>query len=75
VAKKRGNPNWGKPEWNTVPYTGSHLVRKGRQATVPAPQQYGNSVQLRDWVQKNKEAKYVPSNLFELWGFEVKGES
>jgi hypothetical protein len=22
VAKKRGNPNWGKPEVNIVPYTG-----------------------------------------------------
>src|SRR5882762_3327693 len=22
VSKKRGNPNWGKPEVNTLPYTG-----------------------------------------------------
>jgi hypothetical protein len=24
---------------------------------------------------KNKDHKYVPSNLLELWGLEVKGES
>jgi hypothetical protein len=23
MAKKRGNPNWGKPEFNTIPYTGA----------------------------------------------------
>jgi hypothetical protein len=32
VAKKRGNPNWGKPEVNIIPYTGEssfeEVVRK-----------------------------------------------
>jgi hypothetical protein len=75
MAKKRGNPNWGKPDLNTIPYTGATSFEEIAKKLCLSPQQYGSSVQLRDWAQKNKDHKYVPSNLLELWGFEVKGES
>jgi hypothetical protein len=73
VAKKRGNPNWGKPELNTVPYTGATSFEEVARQLCLSPQQYGNSAQLRDWAQKNKDHKYAPPGLLELWGLEVKG--
>ena len=75
VAKKRGNPNWGKPELNTIPYNGVTSFEEVVKQLCLSPQQYGNSVQLKDWARKNKDHKYVPSTLLALWGFEVKGES
>jgi hypothetical protein len=75
VTKKRGNPNWRKPELNAVPCAGATSFEEVAKRLCLSPQQYGNSAQLRDWAQKNKDLKYVPSNLLELWGLEVKGES
>lgn len=75
MAKKRGSPNWGKPELNTVPYTGTSSFEEVVKKLRLSPQEYGDSVQLKDWARKNKDQKYVPSNLLVLWGLEVKGES
>jgi hypothetical protein len=36
-----------------------------------SPGEYKNSTALRDWVQKNKNNKYVPSELLQVWGFKV----
>ena len=75
MAKKRGNPNWGKPELSIIPYTGAssfeELVRKLRLS----PAEYEGSIQLKAWVQKNKDQKYVPSSLLQAWGVEVKEDS
>jgi hypothetical protein len=73
VAKKRGNPNWGKPELNTVPYMSATSFEEVARQLCLSPQQYRNSAQLRDRAQKNKDHKYVPPGLLELWGLEVKG--
>jgi hypothetical protein len=32
------------------------------------------SQQLKDWVKKNKDCKYVPLDLLEAWNFEAEGE-
>lgn len=75
MTNKRGNPNWCKPELHIVPYTGATSFEEIAKKLCLSPQQYGDSVQLRDWAQKNKDHKYVPSNLLQLWGFEVKWKS
>ena len=36
-----------------------------------APGEYKNSTALKDWVRKNKNNKYVPSELLLVWGFKV----
>jgi hypothetical protein len=59
---------------NTVPYTGASSFEEVVKRLRLTPQEYGDSAQLKDWVQKNKDQKYVPSNLLELWGLEVRGE-
>jgi len=73
MAKKRGNPNWGKPEVHSGPITPTSFEEVVKKLRL-APADYGTSLQLREWAQKNKDQKYVPDDLLKLWGFEVKGD-
>jgi hypothetical protein len=75
VAKKRGNPNWGKPEVNVIPYTGVSSFEEVVRMLRLSPGEYEGSIQLKAWVQRNKDQKYVPLNLLQAWGVEVKGDS
>ncbi|MGD1024845.1 MAG: hypothetical protein ABR880_18810 [Candidatus Sulfotelmatobacter sp.] len=34
------------------------------------PDQYKDSLPLKQWVQKNKDQKYVPTELLKHWGLE-----
>ena len=34
-----------------------------------APNQYKDSLPLKEWVRKNKDEKYVPPDLLKHWGF------
>jgi hypothetical protein len=71
MKKKRGNPSWGKPDFHSTARIQANsfeeIVRKLRLS----PEQYVNSVQLKDWVRKNKDQKYVPSDLLKAWDFET----
>lgn len=73
MAKKRGNPNWGKPDMQTapvVPTSFEDVVKKLRLS----PAESEGSARLKEWVRKNKDQKYIPDDLLKLWGFEVKGD-
>ena len=35
-----------------------------------SPKQYESSALLKDWVRRNMDEKYVPSNLLKAWGCE-----
>ena len=72
MAKKRGNPNWGKPELNIIPYTGASSFEEVVRKLRLSPAEYEGSIQLKAWVQKNKDQRYVPSSLLQTWGVEVK---
>lgn len=71
VAKRRGNPNWGKPEPNgpVIPAI-TEFDRMIRQLNL-RPDQYIRSVELREWASRNKNSKFIPQHLLEEWGFEV----
>jgi hypothetical protein len=60
---------------NIIPYTGESsfedVVRKLRLS----PAEYEGSIQLKAWVQKNKDQKYVPSSLLQAWDVKVKEDS
>jgi hypothetical protein len=75
VAKKRGNPNWGKPVVTSAPYTGASSFEEVVRRLRLSPAEYEGSLQLKDWVQKNKDQKYVPLSLLQAWGVGVKGDS
>jgi hypothetical protein len=71
MAKRRGNPNWGKPEpiGPVVPtITSFEMVVKEYKLT---PDQYVRSTRLREWARRNKNSKYIPEALLEAWGFEI----
>ncbi len=37
-----------------------------------SPRQYATSLTLKEWARQNKDEKFVPPKLLDLWGFEVK---
>ena len=38
---------------------------------IKSPEQYRSSARLKDWVRRNMDEKYVPSDLLKAWGFET----
>ena len=73
MAKRPGNPNWGKPDpaqWTPTISTFETLVKSLKLS----PDQYENSSALKEWVRQNKDQKYVPVDLLKAWGFTVKSE-
>ncbi|MGA2371616.1 MAG: hypothetical protein ABSG11_13205 [Candidatus Korobacteraceae bacterium] len=81
MAKRRGNPNWGKPEpIGPVVPTITEFEQVVKEFKLQ-PDQYirstrlrewaRNSTRLREWARKNKNSKYIPEPLLEAWGFEI----
>ncbi len=75
MAKKRGNPNWGKPDAGFSLFSGptsfEQVVRKLRLS----PAEYENSFQLKMWVEQNRNHKYVPPDLLKAWKIDVRDDS
>jgi hypothetical protein len=71
MKKKRGNPNWGKlvvqSAADVQPSLFEQIVRKRRLS----PTSILVSIQLKEWVRKNKDQKYVPSDLLKASDFEA----
>ena len=74
MAKKRGNPDLGKPDLNAAHHNGPTSFEEIVRKLHLSPGDYQHSTQLKAWVQKNKDQKYVPSDLLRAWNFEVKGD-
>ena len=70
----RSNRNWNTPYIERPAPPSPTSFEQTVKAMRLSPAQYKNSVELKEWVRKNKDHKYVPLELLELWGFEVKGE-
>jgi len=71
MAKRRGNPNWGKTQTLSsavITPTSFELIVNELKL---APDQYLRSPRLREWASSNKNSKYIPETLLEAWGFEV----
>ncbi len=71
MGKRRGNPNWGKPEpiGPVIPtVTSFELVVKEYDLT---PDQYVRSIRLREWARRNRNTKFIPEALLQAWGFEI----
>ena len=73
MAKKRGNPNWGKPAVG-MPGAVATSFEEVTAALGLSPEGFESSIPLKEWVRRNKDHKYVPPDLLELWGFTVNGE-
>ena len=71
MAKRRGNPNWGKPEpIGPVTPTITEFEQVVHEYKL-SPDQYLRSTRLREWARRNKNSKYIPEPLLEAWGFEI----
>ena len=84
----RQRPNWdskdfygkearqselGQPDIQAVPVVPTSFEEVVRKLRL-SPADYAGSIQLKEWVRKNKDQKYIPDDLLKLWGFEVKGD-
>ena len=71
MAKRRGNPNWGKPEpIGPIVPTVTSFEQAVKEYKLQ-PDQYIRSLRLREWARKNKNSKYIPEPLLQAWGFEI----
>ena len=71
-TKRRGNPNWGKPELITP--GGLSAFDSLARSLKLSPEEYEGSIALKDWARQNKDQKYVPLELLRVWGFTVRTE-
>jgi hypothetical protein len=73
MKKRRGNPNWFKPE-SFVAVSLSSFEYEVRTLGL-SPENYAGSGALKDWAQKNKDHRYVPPELLLAWGFVLDPET
>jgi hypothetical protein len=72
MAKKSATSTWGKPGGMARQAVPS-ITDFDRVTTEFGlnPEEYVRSTRLREWVQRNKNKKYVPERLLAAWGFEI----
>ena len=69
MAKRRGNPNWGKPEpIGPIVPTITEFEQVVREYKL-APDQYLRSTRLREWARRNKNSKVHPGTFVGSMGF------
>ena len=71
MAKRRGNPNWGKRDpMEPVAPVVVEFERVTREFKLQ-PNQYVRSTRLREWARRNRNSKYIPEPLLKAWGLEI----
>jgi hypothetical protein len=48
----------------------SSFEQVGRALKI-SPEEYGGSLELKEWVRRNKDERYVPTEVLKVFGFEV----
>jgi hypothetical protein len=74
APQRATNPNFTNPRPTNSAPSGSSFERVVRSLKL-SPEQYKDSAELRDWVLRNKDEKYVPPDLLKAFGFQVDLES
>ena len=62
------------PNESTVTPHGESTFEHVARRLHLSPEEYETSTELKEWVRKNKDHKYVPQHLLDLWGFQVDDE-
>ncbi len=70
MPRKRGNPNWCRPAQVGKLVVSPPTFESVAQALGLVPEEFEGSIALREWVNRNKDHKYVPLDLLEAWGLE-----
>jgi hypothetical protein len=71
---RRGNSQFTNPAAIGPPIASQTSFERVVQELDLLPSEYASSPTLRDWVSRNKDQKYVPSELLEALGFEVSSD-
>ena len=71
MTKRRGNPNWGKPQLSGALLRSATEFEQTVRKFKLEPDEYVNSVRLREWAQRNRHSKYIPESLLKAWGLDV----
>jgi hypothetical protein len=69
LARKRGNPNWGRPIPPT-PALATEFELRVRQLQL-RPEMYTSSAELHNWCEQNRNRVYIPEWLLETWRLAV----
>ena len=69
TARKRGNPNWGKPP-QAIPTMATEFELQARRLGL-TKETYTASAQLRTWCERNKNRCYIPEWLLTEWAITV----
>lgn len=72
-VKKHKETHWGEPYAAISPQSLTSFEETVRSLKL-TPREYKNSPALKEWVYRNKNAKYVPPDLLSDFGFEVSEE-
>jgi len=71
MSPQRESSNSTRPTaMNANPFSGSSFERVVDSLKL-SPDQYKSSPELREWVLRNKDHKYVPPDLLKAYGFQV----
>ncbi len=71
MARKRGNPNWGKPAPYVVRSASPTEFDKQVRRLRLTEQNLANSDRLRMWCKENKNRFYIPEKLLMEWKISV----
>jgi len=69
AARKRGNPNWGKPAQH-VPYVATEFEQQIQQLGLNE-QNCVASEEPRQWCERNNDRCYIPEWLLKRWQISV----
>jgi hypothetical protein len=71
MSPHRGNPISAKPRAMNTPAFSESSFERVVDSLKLSPEQYQTSTELREWVLRNKDHKYVPPELLKAFGFQV----
>ena len=71
MSPQRGNPNSTRPEATSSASFSASSFERVVDSLKLSPEQYQTSSELREWVLRNKDHKYVPPELLKAFGFQV----
>jgi hypothetical protein len=71
MSSQRGTPRSAKLAANSVRAFSESSFEKMVDSLKLSPEQYQSSFELREWVLRNKDDKYVPPELLKAYGFQV----
>ncbi len=66
MARRPGNPNWGKP-LSPAPQIVTAFEQTVRRLKLK-PQQYVQSEALHQWALRHSHSSYIPEPLLKAWG-------